>query len=632
MNIKYRLLLILLIINVNALVSQNNFDIIFPQNNREQLCQRCTQTFTKKSKEVKFSIVKDKSNNLFFEVNDKKWFTQLFKNSGDGIAIDIVSKKRYDCTIVELEDKQLKGHLLKPVYASALKRGLRPSGTNKFKVRVGVLPKSFANDNELEYNILFLNDKNLCRYQTLFNLDSYAWDLLDMGMYLESLTYKTKLGASKGGEGYTLKHKTLKFIIPFEKNKSEYSQEDIKPLYDSLQLTDFTIKKINIKAYASVEGNLKRNIELQEQRANSIAKALQSFQKSTIINEVSSSENWVEFLNDVSDTKYASFKKLSKSEIKRKLVGEVSKELEIYLKKHRKAVVSLELEKKDKFKDKSANELLSLFKVSIANDNVDEVTEIQNSLFEKLKNQEISPDFLDKMNLPQQVKYARNLNNNSVYKYFMEERNLLISMNELERLEKLTPKDGKVKYNLSVLKFTLWRANYQPVDAIAFKKQILGLKQFGISQTLIQRMLINYHIVKSEKYMRKRDYTNKDKAVAYILKNYKKITLSDFDYLSLSQYLTYYSNYKNAIELLEKKVRSISVDEDLLFYYLNMTLIDNELTKKADYRTIMLNAINMNKERYCKLFNSKDDGGVTFQLLDNEYLRKTYCENCNAEE
>ena len=55
-----------------------------------------------------------------------------------------------------------------------------------------------------------------------------------------------------------------------------------------------------------------------------------------------------------------------------------------------------------------------------------------------------------------------------------------------------------------------------------------------------------------------------------------------------------------------------------------MTLIDKELTKNTDYRTIMLNAINMNKERYCMLFNSKDDGGVTFQLLDNEYLRKTY--------
>ena len=31
---------------------------------------------------------------------------------------------------------------------------------------------------------------------------------------------------------------------------------------------------------------------------------------------------------------------------------------------------------------------------------------------------------------------------------------------------------------------------------------------------------------------------------------------------------------------------------------------------------------------YCKLFNSIEKGGITFQLLDNEYLRDTYCENC----
>ena len=42
----------------------------------------------------------------------------------------------------------------------------------------------------------------------------------------------------------------------------------------------------------------------------------------------------------------------------------------------------------------------------------------------------------------------------------------------------------------------------------------------------------------------------------------------------------------------------------------------------------MLNAINMNKNRFCKLFNSIDTGGVTFQLLQDEYLNETYWENC----
>ena len=129
--------------------------------------------------------------------------------------------------------------------------------------------------------------------------------------------------------------------------------------------------------------------------------------------------------------------------------------------------------------------------------------------------------------------------------------------------------------------------------------------------------------------MQKRDYTNKDKSVAYIEKNYKKFPLSNYDYLSLAQFLTYYSNHDKAVDLLDEKVRSVTVDEDLLFYYLNLTLVKPELTASSNYRTIMLNAINMNQKRFCKIFNSINDGGVTFQLLEDEYLRKTYCENCN---
>ena len=131
-------------------------------------------------------------------------------------------------------------------------------------------------------------------------------------------------------------------------------------------MTDFNIKTINIKAYSSVEGSLERNIELQEQRANSIVEALQSFQKPTIKTKVTSSENWVEFLNDVKNTKHADVASLSKNQIKSKLVGQLSKDLEPILRKHRKAVLELELEKIDKYKDMTAVELLSKFNSAIS--------------------------------------------------------------------------------------------------------------------------------------------------------------------------------------------------------------------------------------------------------------------------
>ncbi|TGV00232.1 hypothetical protein [Flavivirga rizhaonensis] len=608
--------------------AQNTYDIQFPktENERDQNCQSCFQIFRQKPKEVKFSI-KREGNNLYFQTNDKKWFNTLFKNSGDGIAVDVVAKDRYSCDLESVVPTQIRGKLLKPVYASKLKSGLKPHDGNAFRVHVGRISDTDINK-KLEYNILFLSNKSLCRYYVVYDLESYKWDLLDTGMYLDSLTYNTKQIKLTAKEGYILRSKTLKFKIPFEKNKSEYSQEDIKPIYDSLRLTDFNIKSINIKAYSSVEGSLERNIELQEQRANSIVAALQTFQKPTIKIEVSSSENWVEFLNDIKDTKFENLGKLKKNLVKAKLVGALSQEMEPILQYHRKAVLELELEKKNKYKTIIPNELIVKFNASIKAENLDEAIEIQNALFEKLKNKEISPNLLRRMEIPKQSRFVKIFNKNSAYRYMLNELQGLIVYNELLDLEKLVPKNGEVKYNIAAIKIRLWRFRAIDINETKLKNQIYALKNYDIESSLISRMMVNYHIIKAENLMRKRDYVNKDKSVSYIKNNYKKFYLSDYDYLSLAQFFSYYANVDMAVELLKKKAQSINIDEDLLFYYLNLTLVKRELTQQDDYRTILLNAINMNKARFCKLFNTVEGGGVTFQLLVDEYLRGTYCENC----
>jgi len=185
-----------------------------------------------------------------------------------------------------------------------------------------------------------------------------------------------------------------------------------------------------------------------------------------------------------------------------------------------------------------------------------------------------------------------------------------------------------VKYNITALKIRLWRYKTIEIDDSALKRQIQSLQNYGIPSILISRMLVNYHIVKAENLMRQRDYKNKDVSVKYIHQNYKDIPLSDYDYLSLAQFFSYYANTDLAVELLENKSRSIDIDEDLLFYYINLSIINKQLTKEADYRTILLNAINMNKTRFCQLFNPIETGGVTFQLLEDNYLRNVYCESC----
>ncbi|ALJ05825.1 hypothetical protein APS56_12105 [Pseudalgibacter alginicilyticus] len=611
----------------NIALSQNTFDIIFNAKDRDQKCKECIQAFRQKPKEVRYSIIRE-NNDLYFEINNKNWFLLVFKNPDDGIAIDVVLKDRYACENESLSKNQILGSLLKPVYSEELKSGLISTEQNVFRVKVGEIPKEIIK-NDLEYNILFLGKKNLCQYYVTYDLDYYSWGLLDMGLYLDFLTYDTKQIRSSANESTTIENKALKFIIPFEKNKADYSQAYIKPIFDTLKLTDYDIKSLNIKAYSSIEGASSRNAELQEQRANNIVSALQKIQQPTIERVVSSSENWVEFFNDIGGTKYEYLKSLSKNEVRKLMIGNMAKEMENILKNHRKAVVELELEKKLKHKSESTSLLLADFNTSISEEKLERAKEIQNSIFDKIKAQETSVESLQEMVIPKQAKYAQLINKNLVYKYVLDERLALVVYNELLELEKLVPNDAKVKYNIVALQIKLLRYKAIGIDESNLIRDINALRKYGINKSLITRMMVNFHIVVADKFMKNSDFNNKEKSVDFVNSNYKKFPLSNYDYLSLAQFFSFYGNYNLAVELLERKARSIDIDENLLFYYLNLTLIDKELTKDSNYRTILLNAYNMNKERFCKLFNSTDKGGVTFQLLENPYLRNTYCENCD---
>lgn len=596
-----------------------------PHSNELKNCSSCKNAFDRKIREVQFSVKREGAA-LYYYVNDKDWFKSIFSNPTDGMAIDVVSKDRYDCEIVG-DESQLRGKLLKPIYFNKLMEGMEAAENGYFKIGLGKIPENLL-DKELEYNILFIGNRTLCRYQTIFNLQAYSWDLLDMGMYLDSVSFENKK-IGKSNQGFKMNNKTMRFVIPFQKNKSNYDAADIKSLYDSLNLTDFTIKEIDIKAYASVEGSLARNEALQKQRANSIVAALQHYQKPTIKTEVSTAENWVEFINDITFSEFGYMRPLSKSEVKRRITPDLARKMEPILKNHRKAIINLELVRKDYYESKSENDLVDAFNAAIRDDKVDEASKLQNALFNRLKYFEVSPDILDKLEVPEQLNYTRFLNNRSAYRFQLDDRRILITKAELEALKKLDTNNMRINYNLVVIKFKMWRFKITVIDEEKFLKEIKNLKNFGVKQNLIDRMLINFHIIKSENDMLNKDYDSKNESVEYIYDNYDSIQLSDTDTFSLAQFLAYYANIEWAANVLDKKVRTITVDEDLLFYYLNLTLINSSITQSDEYRTIMLNASNLNKERYCKMFNSPEKNGVTFQLLEDAYLKKGYCEICN---
>lgn len=621
--------IITLLLFLNNTSGQENYGLKSPNYqdfNKIEVCGRLSTIFNNKSKEISFGINEGLNHKLYFRFNNKEWFQSLFKNVKDGIAIDIITKDQYDCDIAVLPI-EIKGETLKPVYKNLLVKNIETVQEGLYQVFVGNLPTKFHNK-EVEFNMLLINNGYLCRNQSTYNIQSYNFDLLDMGLYLDSVSNYNNSQDIEQQEGVIKKYKQLKFKIPFKKNQTSFSVADIKPLYDSLKITDFNIKRIDIKAYSSIEGSAQRNNQLQNQRANSIIKALQTFQKPSIKTIIEPSENWVEFLNDIKGTEYDYLSTLSKSEIKNKLANGLSVPLENKLQNHRKALITLYLEKIDSYQNISEKTLVDKFNQAISDENLSEAESIQNSLFERLKSKNANPDNLYNLKIPKQKKFLDILNANTIYRYQLSQSNFLNAYYDFQELNKLIPNNKKILYNLIVFKLKMSHNFGSILEEKNLLDNINTLKTLGISSILVKRMLVNYHIIKAQIHMKKNEYDEKDISVQFILNTYKNLSLSDNDYLSLAQFLTYYYDRYSAIELLQDKVNKIEVNKRLLFYYLNLTLIEEQLTQDLDYRTIMLNAINIDKKRYCKLFDSSEKGGVTFQLLNNSYLRATYCENC----
>jgi len=589
-------------------------------------CTECRKVMSSLPRDVGIGLVRV-NNDIYFEISDQNWSSLLFKDKKDGLAVDIVSKKQYNCKGNDDINKTTinKGRLLPPVYMKELVANAKVMLNNVLVVKIGALPEDLL-DEELEFNLLMLNDKDVCWYHLFYNLPYRRWALLEMGLFMDTL----KQSASAVEKQVLLKKK-WQFTIPFEKNKFLYDEKDVKPIYDSLLLNEFNIKSIEIRAFSSVEGPTENNIMLQQKRAESIVKALQAFQIDSIETKISASENWVEFMNDIVNTPYKSLAGLSKEEIKAKLTKQLSDELEPLLKNHRKAILLIELEKKTKFKETDPQKIKELFGQAIAANQLDKAMEIQHIIFSKVRENKLPAEFIKNLEIPERAETGMLFNNNLVFQ--LESKKDTESVKDVlvafKKLSNLLPDNVQIKYNMVVLRLRSWLLNELDCSPSELNAQIASLKKSGIPNNLVQRLMINYHIINSEVQMNQRNYKEKDISVSFIRTSYKKMNLSQQDVLNLSEYFISYNHEDWALEAVTPFVKKIDVDEDLLFLYINMTIVDDEITKKAEYRKIILNAYNINKKRFCQIFNPASNKGITFQLLDNPYLKQNYCESCN---
>lgn len=598
---------------------------------KDQQCDACQEIIQSKPKEVLFGIHFIKGE-VYFSMTNETWFNKIFTQPTDGITVDIVAKDQFDCkNDPPLENKFPKGVFLKPVLLPELRKNLVKEFDGGVMIKLGPIPKELSGK-EIEGNFVVIRNRKICYYTNFTHIERSLWNLLDMGLYTDSLVNREEIQNDSTSEPkYFSYTKKITVVVPFERGRSNFRAEDIKPLYDSLNLAAYSVKKIVVRSFSSVEGAYEVNVKLQQQRAENITKAIQSFQKKKIRMEIMSGENWVEFMQDVSSSPQKELTTLSKFEIKKKLADKtLLSELEPILSKHRKAVITIFANERNTADDIPDKDMISSFQKAITQKDLDKAILIQRSIFERVRDNNLPASYFDNLEIPTEKAFSRLLNDREIYKYFLNKIYEDEAIENLKELEKLDPDNGKIKYNICALQIVLWQFNDSLIDKTKLLSQIKGLSKYGIREGLIKRMLVNYNIIMAEIHVKNEKYEAKDKVLFEIKENYMDKSFTDRDLLSLGKYFSQYAQYEWADEIITPRMNKLDVDEDLLFFYINLSIFTQKDFSEDTYFNMLLNAISINNARFCRFFNPTDKGGISMQLLSKEFWKKMYCENCKS--
>lgn len=567
-----------------------------------------------------------KGNKVFLKYDNLKNFSKLIKKSTDGLAIDFVQKAQYDNPNYNIYDNNLlsKGVLQKTVTKDKLfsKNLVKPEKkgkkVSKLDVQLATVPKGLTGNYEM--NLLVIQDGKLCktiRKSYIEQGDQESNSPLSMLLMPEDAAY-TKPPFEPKSES-TL----LNFSIPFEKNKSDYKEEDLAPFLNALQEPDFFIEGMYITAYSSIEGDASSNASLQKKRAESIIKALSKMQKAGVVTNVKTSDSWNLFQMETEDSKYDYLAKMPKE----KAIHEINTkglaaELEPILSKERFAQIVMDVTyditgpKEEKFS-------VSKFNQAVKKGDIKQAYKIQYYIGKQVHDQRYTAEAPSKLIIPAEAKYS-GLLNNQVVNHYMINNNVVDDEDyaEMKKLATLDPANNYIKYNnlFCAVKLDSSIGDKKAQDDMQAK--IDAMYKTDVPKKYVDALNTEWQFRIIEVYDSLETGQPVVEACINRIKSFYNFKDGSWqNALKLSYIFARFKDYKFASKILEPFVKEENPDEKLLFAYASFCAQEPELVNSRMFVIGLEKAEKVNHDRYCKLFG---EPFLTFQVLDNPLVKQDY--------
>lgn len=603
-----------------------------PANDKD--CKQC-EKFTQFKK--LYNGIEIKNGKVYLTYDNLKELKSLLKKDNDGLGIEFVIRKQYRCEGENIYNAAIptRGAVVKPTFSKKIigpKKNLAEGG-DKAKSYYGVIGKVKKSilaklPEDYEYNVLVIQNGTVCKsIKRSYVEDGGQKSLTVLSIFPDSAIL------NPGGWVPTNEKGVISFKIPFEVNKSDYQASDVKPLMDALNEPKYKINNIILDAHSSLEGDTLNNTRLQQKRAESILRAIQSMGKadSNLVKSqnITTSNGWDIWQQQVKTNKdLAYFKNMTYDEIRDNLKDpEVFKKLDTVLKAQRFAGVKMDVT----YDATGANEqpfVLSQLKKAIDAKDGAKALKIQQFAISRILAKKYDAAPFISMVIPQNPNFTSLI----VNQIFLD--NAINQDGELspavrakfEDLYKKSPDNGFASFNkfLYDVKFGELKDEKQIKET---QKGIDGLYATKIPQKYADALNLEYQF-KIMGYFDTVD--NKNPLIGDCMERIKKVFnvegSSWQNALKLGYIFIANNDLKYATKILSPFLNTEGVNPELYFTYLTAAAPDDKNIFTKDFRIAMDKAKEADQERFCKLFGAPK---LSYQYLENPLIKESYCATCN---
>lgn len=552
--------------------------------------------------------IKVENNEVFFEYHSLDYMLELLDNASDGIAVDIVRDDQYGCKTgnrlfpTEIND----GYLLPPSKKMKLTNYNLLKDKGEVKFSLGKLPDFYSAQN-CELNAIIIKKGHYCETSPFNHLETKNVKWFDLPFLLVGDTDSSHFFWKDSSQlSIVIDAKgewEREFLMQFKFRKEiDYQFSSMRIKLKVSPIADREVLIANVKSLAESIGNkLDYSIDIEDSWSE-----YYDFQKNTFHQLETDGKDTVEIIEYL------------KSQTDEKLVTFLNSLNRVEINLEGTAVISNQISDEVK---------VTMLKELIANQKITPASYLQASLIKDVLSKKANVSVVPIIDHSQKKKVLPLINNQIVLqqglgKKIYDGNPIYLAFLELFLIDR---SQQEIAYNKYISELKHWSINFKNISN--FESWQAGFKGLlnKVPSIMYAKAWLNYQLIAADYYYEKGEFIKRKKAFDEIMKWQTRAKLNSAEILNLAKYLCYQDQFSRAIELLKPIVQQENVDEDILFYFLQISIYDEEQVSSKLQLESVQKAQELYPKGFCQLF-SKEKMGI--QLLKKNKIKALYCSQC----